>query len=299
MYIILLALISLIFLLTKYNLYTKRLLLQARDKTYTVKNIKSAFEATGISPCNPRRVLNTMKGKKKEEDAPKVKDYPGSLQPRTPYHGKSLASHTRHTVALFKSKSPSSSHQKLMVEKLARAAEKATAENVILWSEIERLQEQSVAVAGIVKTKSRKVLSRALLVSAEDVVRLREESDRKEEEQQAKRLRVSLRKGLSEKKKSLTTIKQKQSTQAGNLPGAKDGASQAEVVEVTSPSDGEEWEEEGGETLSQELLGTRERQPPRISRRNTRNNSPAIRILEEGFGNLSLSKSGRGLRSRK
>ena len=173
-----------------------------------------------------------MKGKKKEEATPKVKGYQGSLQPRTPYHGKSLASHTRHTVALFKGKSPSTSHQKLMVEKLARAAEKATAENVILRSEIERLQQQTVAVAGIVKTKSQKVLSRALLVSAEDVVRLREESDRKEEEQQAKRLRVSLRKGLSEKKKSLT-IEKKNPLQAVNLQGAIGGATQAEVVEAT------------------------------------------------------------------
>jgi len=239
-----------------------------------------------------------MKGKKKEEATPKGKGHPVSLQPRTPYHGKSLASHTRHTVSLFKSQSPSTSHQKLMVEKLARAAEKATAENVILRSEIERLQQQTIQVAGIVKTKSRKVLSRALLVSAEDVVRLREESDRKEEEQKAKRLRVSLRKGLSEKKKTLTTEKKKP-TQANVLQeGLGEGAG-AKVVEVLSASDEEEWEEEGGETLSQEVLGARNRQPPRISCRNTRNNSSPTLILEEALGNLSLSKSGRVLRSRK
>jgi hypothetical protein len=113
-----------------------------------------------------------MKGKKKEAATRKVKGGQEPLQLRTPYYGKSLASHTCHTVALFKGQSPSTSHQKLMVEKLARAAETATAENVILWSEIERLQQQTVEVAGIVKTRSRKMLSPALLVTAENVVRL-------------------------------------------------------------------------------------------------------------------------------
>ena len=225
-----------------------------------------------------------MKGKKKDMQTPKEKGHQGPLQPRTPYHGKSLASYTQHTVALFKSQLPSTSHQKLMVEKLAQAANKATAENVILGSEIEQLQQQTIQIAGIMKTKSQKVLSSALLVLAADVVRLREESDRKEEKQKGKRLQASLRKGTSEKKSSLNTEKKKL-TLADDLQESLGEKATTKIVEVLSASDGEEWEEDGGETMSQEVLGTQNRQPRRISCQTTRNNPSPIILLKKNLEN--------------
>ena len=35
---------------------------EARKEAYTLKNVKSAFEATGIVPFNPRRVLGKFTG---------------------------------------------------------------------------------------------------------------------------------------------------------------------------------------------------------------------------------------------
>jgi len=112
--------------------------------TYTVTNISSDFEATGIWPLNSSRVLNIMRDKDNAANISPMKptstsDIPSI--PRTPYHGKSLVSHTRRTVPLFQrnSLSASSAYQKTMVEKLAQAAERATAENVILREEVKKL----------------------------------------------------------------------------------------------------------------------------------------------------------------
>ena len=74
---------------------------------YTVKNISSVFEATGIWPLNSRRVLNIMSDKDNPPNLSPAKQTSASASgipiiPRTPYHCKSLASHdSRLTVALF------------------------------------------------------------------------------------------------------------------------------------------------------------------------------------------------------
>ena len=256
--------------------------------TYTVKNISSAFEATGIWPLNSRRVLNIMRDKDNPPNLSPAKQTSASASgipiiPRTPYHGKSLASHTPRTVALFQRNSPSasSSHQKTMVEKLARAAERATAENVILREEVKKLRSRGAITSEIGKTKSRKVLSKALIVTVEDVIRLREADDKKETEKQAKKERANAKKIALEERR------------AGRARIQKPTRSQLSEREENILHDGEEGWEEASETMSQE--GGSEAEDylpaPRSSRATLQ--STVDGDLGIGMGGLSLDEDQR------
>jgi len=48
---------------TKINLWCFRILMPARRHTFTAENIRAAWEAVGIIPFNPRRVLGVVKRK--------------------------------------------------------------------------------------------------------------------------------------------------------------------------------------------------------------------------------------------
>ena len=62
-----------------------------------------------------------------------------------------------------------------MVQKLLKAAARVTAENVILHVENKNLRRKVTAEEDMVKTRSRKELSKAEVVTVGDVVRIREE----------------------------------------------------------------------------------------------------------------------------
>ena len=51
--------------LNKFLIF-RRLVVRARDTAYTEKNIRKAFESTGIYPLNPRTVLGKLKPKNEE-----------------------------------------------------------------------------------------------------------------------------------------------------------------------------------------------------------------------------------------
>ena len=67
-----------------------------------------------------------------------------------------------------------------MVTKLLNAAARATADNVILAIENATLREKATSAADRAKTKSRKEMSKARVISAEDVLRLRHEVEEKD-----------------------------------------------------------------------------------------------------------------------
>lgn len=189
-----------------------RILLEARTMTYTSKNVLSAFEATGIHPLNARRVLNTLSDLScMRSKAPKS---PPSIfgllaPPRTPHHGKSILTHTRKTMALFQGKTPQSAYRKMMVKKLADAAAKNTAENIILHEEIRKLREKSVISGGLAKIKSRKVLTKALVVSVEIVLELRAAHEEKERKALEKAAKAAAKKKINSRSQALPTAKKK------------------------------------------------------------------------------------------
>jgi len=68
-----------------------------------------------------------------------------------------------------------------MYEKLAKSAESVTAKDVILKEEICGLKAQTIFQSQSMKVKSRKVLTKEVIISANDIIKLHEESDRKEQ----------------------------------------------------------------------------------------------------------------------
>lgn len=133
----------------------------------TKKNILSAFESTGISPLNALHVLDSI------ITVASRKTVATSTILRTAGHGKSIASHTRRTRALI----PVNSDIHVMVQKQATGAAEAAAEIIILKQALEYLWKKNKAATDALKTHSRKVLSKALVISASDVIRLRSQSE--------------------------------------------------------------------------------------------------------------------------
>ncbi|KAH0603204.1 uncharacterized protein H6S33_008208 [Morchella sextelata] len=140
--------------------------IQARRRTYSQQTIASTFKSTGIYPLNPRQVLGSSLTKAKTHAAEKAE----LLIPRTPRHGKTIATHTKWTLALMgAAATPYRVLAKIMVEKLSLAAAENAAEVIILKQELEYLRKKKKAAVDSSKVKSKAVLSKALVVTTEEV----------------------------------------------------------------------------------------------------------------------------------
>jgi len=171
--------------------------------TYTKKNILSAFEATGISPLNERRVLppaeqhyriatTTTTAYKKHE----------FFVPGTPKHGRSILIHGRKTLAALPQSTLKSRYNHALVEKLFNAAAQAKADNVILTIENQNLHSKATSAADKEKTKSRKEMSKARVISVQDVLRIRQDQQKKEEIMILLRKKPKLQKAVQPKQQS-------------------------------------------------------------------------------------------------
>ena len=129
-----------------------RLLKKARQMTYTVANVKSAFAATGICPVNERCVLERSE---KSMSWPVLTRSPGCshrIVPVTPRHGHAILIHGHKTLNVLPQQTPNSKCCYAMVEKLLKAAEKNTAENVILTVKNANFHQKATATEDRQKT---------------------------------------------------------------------------------------------------------------------------------------------------
>ena len=93
-----------------------------------------------------------------------------------------------------------------MVQKLLKAAARATAENVILNVENENLRRKATAEEDMVKTRSRKELSKAQVVTVGDVVRIREEQEARERAAKERRERAAMKRAQAPLRQTKTTL---------------------------------------------------------------------------------------------
>ena len=171
-----------------------RLLMKARQMTYTIANVRSAFAATGISPVNESRVLDRSEtSMSRSVRAPSAAGGSHRVVPATPGHGRAIMIHGRRTLKVLPRQTPTSKYSYAMVEKLLKAAEKATAENVILSVENANLRRKATAAEDRQKTRSRKELSKAQVITAEDVVRIRREQEGREQVAAERKARAVLK----------------------------------------------------------------------------------------------------------
>jgi hypothetical protein len=96
-----------------------------------------------------------------------------------------------------------------MVQKLLKAAAKDTAENVILTVENDDLRWKATAAEDRVKTRSRKVLSKAQVIEVTDAVRIRKEQEARELAAAERRARAAVKQAQALPRKSRGAIPKK------------------------------------------------------------------------------------------
>jgi len=174
--------------------------------TYTKKNILSAFEATAISPLNERRVLppaeqhygtgtTTTTAHKNHE----------FFVPGRPKHGRSILIHGRKTLAALPQSTLKSRYNHALVEKLSNAAAQAKADNVILTIENQILRSKATSAADKEKTRSRKEMSKARVISVQDVLRICQDQQKKEEITAQKKVKAAERRAAKTAKLTAPT----------------------------------------------------------------------------------------------
>ena len=221
--------------------------MKAREKTYTPRNIKRAFEATGIWPVNERRVLDHRRS---ETRTPVRTPASRSLRfvPATPGHGRAILIHGRHTLNVLPRRSPHSKYCYEMVNKLYKAAARATAKNVILEVENDNLRRKAASAEDRLKTRSRKELSKAQVIEVEDVTRIREEQEAKERLAAERKAWAALKKAQApglKPSRALPKTATGPSSRTSRTPNKKHPKAR-KVVILDSPvsihSDGSEWD---------------------------------------------------------
>lgn len=113
------------------------ILVHARRKAFTEKNIKSGFRATGIYPYNPNRILNTLTLREPTLNQPHpLPPLPPGLQtphkqftftPRTPVTPRSIHNLYVEGLSTITSSSPRSQKQRTIFTKFKSSTEKSAA----------------------------------------------------------------------------------------------------------------------------------------------------------------------------
>lgn len=222
--------------------------MKARGLTYKPGNIKSAFAATGIWPLNERRVLDL--GRSETRGTVPHKPTPSRFHrviPATPVHGRAILIHGRRLMKALPRQTPHSKYCHSMVEKLHKAAAKATADNVILTIENQNLRKKATSAEDRVKTRSRKELSKAQVIEVEDVVRIREKQEEKERAAAERKERAALKQAQAPPPKLRAAKPKRATTPSPRIPQTpnKRQTKAKKVVFDDSPisidSDGSEW----------------------------------------------------------
>ena len=165
------------------------LLRQAHSQAFTVKNIKSAFQATGIVPYNPRTVLSQLQWRVMKSPlrvhipkppaagwASRCAQFIHTIFPQTPHNNRELRRATQRALQNLDAESLGRSVVKKLVLKLAHIAE-----GTMATAEIEAEAHRQLRLKPKMTAKQdRRKLSKAQVITTKDVIRLKEEKEEKE-----------------------------------------------------------------------------------------------------------------------
>ena len=163
--------------LNKFLIF-RRLVVRARDTAYTEKNIKKAFESTGIHPLNPRTVLGKLKPKN-EESRNITRTDGTSPPPVTPTAPRAIGYPKSHDLQMVTRNTPSSSKLKVLIDQLGKAAEGTAADKDLSIGMLKDLRSKAKDLSSAA-AKDRCQLSKARVIGSEEAVRLRDERERKD-----------------------------------------------------------------------------------------------------------------------
>jgi len=148
----------------------------ARRLTFTPKNIMSAWEAVGIIPFNPRRVLGVVKRKQEAQNVLHTKTSVPTAPP-IPKTPRAVSRVTRTAFSLVTRTTPSSRNLKELLSGLSEGFQQTIADKVV-EEEAHRQYRQLVGREKKGKTSDRRKLTEATVVTSETVIQLRDERER-------------------------------------------------------------------------------------------------------------------------
>lgn len=222
-----------------------RYLFRARRMTYTTKNICAAWEAAGIWPFNPRRV-----SKPKISASANRRD---SLAiTATPRNSRMARSTTKLALSYIKGNNETACKLRAIVKQMDKGLQQA-----ITDKEINDHVHQKIRETAAKKSKNnftdRKLLSKARVITTEEVIRLREIRETADATKAAKP-------AIKEEKKKKNDLggKPSKGKGKGRVKKAVKLSNGVMVHRIDHHSDEEEWLEEEDEGSSEEYGGGRQ-----------------------------------------
>jgi hypothetical protein len=155
--------------LQRLILTTTRLLIPARKLAYTKANVLSTWKLDGIHPFNPNKVLRSWKAE--AEASPKSIAIP--ITPRT---SRVSWAHTKQALALIQGRTLSAEKLKVQIAKMVKALQQAIT-NKEINEHLHQQYRQAVSSVSTAATNDRRRLTKARVITTEDVVRLRVERE--------------------------------------------------------------------------------------------------------------------------
>jgi len=147
----------------------------ARRLTFIEENIRSAWEAVGIIPFNPRRAIGSLK--RKEPKVPQEKVLAATTAPRIPKTLRAVSRITRTAASLVTKTTPSSLRLKELLSNLSEEFQQTIADKVV-EEEAHRQYRQLMRKEKNKNTSDRRKLTEATVVTSETVRMLRKERER-------------------------------------------------------------------------------------------------------------------------
>jgi len=139
----------------------------ARRHTFTAENIRAAWEAVGIIPFNPRRVLGVVKWK---ETKIVVVEYAGQdAAPPVPKTPRAGSRSTRTAISLVTRTTPSSQKLKVLLSNLSEGFQQTIADKVV-EEEAHKLYRVLMSKEKAAKTSDRRKLTEATVVTSETIL---------------------------------------------------------------------------------------------------------------------------------
>lgn len=164
----------------------------ARRLAFTPSNIMSAWEAVGIIPFNPRRVLGAVKRKAALAGNSTTITNPCNPHSRIPKTPRAVSRATRTAYSLVTRDTPSSQQLKAILSGLSEGFQQTIADK-ILEEEAHKQYRVLVGKEKKGKTSDRRKLTEATVVTSETILMLRDERDRVDAAKAARQSKKSTR----------------------------------------------------------------------------------------------------------
>jgi len=218
----------------------------ARRLTFTLENIRTAWEAVGVIPFNPRRVLGVVK--RKETKVALLEHAHRGAAPPVPKTPPAVSRTTRTAISLVTRTTPSSQKLKVLLSDLSEGFQQTIADKVV-EEEAHRLYRALMSKEKAAKTSDCRKLTEATVVTSETILQLREQREKVDAAKAAKQGKTTSR--------SCKTRYEAQSQPVAPVTTTPDTTLGTLVLDASAAPDviDELWEEMEALEVSEDVIG--------------------------------------------